>query len=178
MSNYSNEYTSEDYNNGENPGQTYVGRRTKQKRVHKPITHTTKLNTNLYHPDIPMQQTKYATRSRNKKVFPKNRKSKIQKKTWVDEQSQMLNKAKTDLESAFNTLLTLNRKYVGKNKQDKTRKNITPAEITIGNTMSQITSIMDNLDEIIPPAPTELPPPRPPQGNNNSLYSSSSNNNA
>jgi len=54
----------------------------------------------------------------------------------------------------------------------KTRKNMSPAEITISENMSNLTTIIDNLEEFIPPAPQEPPPLLPNQGNSNNLYNS------
>ena len=49
---------------------------------------------------------------------------------------------------------------------------MSPAEITISKNMSNLTTIIDNLEEFIPPAPKEPPPQPPTSGNSNTLYNS------
>jgi len=181
ISNYTNESNS-DYNNGENFGQIQHVRRTKRKTVRVPTEHTTTLNKNNKlnkNPEIPKQITGYSRYSRSRKVSPVPQipKPNTKKQNWVDERSKKLISARADLLSAFSTLENLVR-YEGKKLRGsirKTKKNMSLPEITISENMDSLTTIIANLEDIIPPAPEETPPPRPPQENNNSLNSNSSN---
>ena len=166
-----------DYNY-ENFGQP-VDYRTYNPSTHNlPTEHSTTLNNNNNspnNPNIPYHKSLFAPHHRKnsyRRVGPANQTAKnnantrTQKQNWVDKKSQELISARADLLSAFSTLKNLVRFNKGRGSRGKTKKNMSPPEITISKNMDSLTTIIANLDEMIPPVTEETQS----QQNNNVLY--------
>jgi hypothetical protein len=187
---YNNSSSSTNNNSNNNNENFGLIKKSRTKRISRKKHHTRVMNSNHVKNSIPMLNQTHHNHKKATQIHPINSNSRynnnigqIKKQNWIhdDNKKKMLSKARMELEIAFNTLANLTKHYhrnklsTKSTKSTKTKKNINPMEIRIGKNMDKLTSIIQNLESIIPPAPREPPPPRPPQENNNSLSNNNNN---